>query len=183
MAPRSHRRRRALARASAVALGTATLASCASTHTSRPAVSSGVSAVSSSPAASRKIARSGGRAPGATAPKGRRVLLFKRSIGVDPLASYFTLYSSGQGVATIVYGGRNGARVHKFKLSPSELRRIERLLEHTRLQNAPVRNPGLYTYWVITASGAHRLGQDAVPRSARPLLGALNEIADANHLG
>ena len=110
------------------------------------------------------------------------LVFFKRSIGVDPLASYFTLYTSGRGVATIVYGGRNGARVHGFHLGANQLRRLRRLLRRTRLQDATIRNPSLYTYWVTTADGAHRLQQGAVPRSARPLLGALTAIADANHL-
>ncbi|MEA2146939.1 MAG: hypothetical protein QOG59_2526 [Solirubrobacteraceae bacterium] len=110
------------------------------------------------------------------------LVFFKRSIGVDPLASYFTLYTSGHGVATVVYGGRNGARVHGFDLGENQLRRLRRLLRHTRLQNATIRNPSLYTYWVTTDNGAHRLQQGAVPRSARRLLGALTAIADANHL-
>jgi hypothetical protein len=172
---------RALTRAGAVALGIATLASCGSTHANRPALSSDPPAVPST-AAPRTASTSAGPTPSATPPTGRRVLLFKRSIGVDPEASYFTLYTSGQGIATVVYGGRDGARVHKFALGPDELRRIERLLERTRLQNAPVQNPGLYTYWVITDSGAHRLQQGAVPRSAQTLVRTLNAIADANHL-
>jgi hypothetical protein len=110
------------------------------------------------------------------------LVFFKRSIGVDPLASYFTLYTSGRGVATVVYGGRNGARVHGFDLGGSQLSRLRRLLQHARLQDAPIRNPSLYTYWITTDHAAHRLQQGAVPRSARPLLAALTAIADANHL-
>lgn len=110
------------------------------------------------------------------------LVFFKRSIGVDPLASYFTLYTSGHGIATVVYGGRNGARVHGFDLGENQLRKLQRLLQHTRLHDAAIRNPSLYTYWVTTENGAHRLQQGAVPRSARPLLRALTAIADANHL-
>jgi hypothetical protein len=110
------------------------------------------------------------------------LVFFRRSIGVDPLASYFTVYTSGQGVATVVYGGRDGARIHRFQLGRNELRRLEHLLRHTRLQDATIQNPGLYTYWVITHTGSHRLQQGVVPRSARPLLGDLTAIADANHL-
>lgn len=110
------------------------------------------------------------------------VVLFKRSIGVDPMASYFTLYSSGQATAAVVYGGRDGARVHSFDVGAHELRRVERLLQHTKLQNAAIQDPGHYTYWVITDKSAHRLRQGAVPRTARPLIGELTAIATANHL-
>jgi hypothetical protein len=110
------------------------------------------------------------------------IVTFKRAIGVDPESSYFTLYGNGTGVATVVYGGIDGARVHHFTLRERQLRRVKRLLQHTRLPNQLARNTNLYIYWVITRNGAHRLQQGTVPRSARPLLGALNAIAAANHL-
>lgn len=183
MPRRSDRRSlsQALARASVAALGMLALASCAGTQASRPRRTSEPAVVANA-AGPGTATLSTGRAPGAATPEGRQVLVFKRSIGVDPLASYFTLYANGQGIGAVVYGGRDGARVHRFVLRTGELRRVERLLKRTRLQNAPVENPGRYIYWVITGSGAHRLQEGAVPRSARPLLGALNAIADANHL-
>ena len=82
------------------------LAGCGSTRPV-PSASSRASGAAASTAASpssnsvREAARS-------TVPPGRMLVFFKRSIGVDPLASYFTLYTSGRGVATVVYGGRNG---------------------------------------------------------------------------
>lgn len=109
-------------------------------------------------------------------------MTFKRAIGVDPLASYFTVYTSGQGIAAVIYGGRNGARVHRFDLNQGGVLRLQRLLRHTQLRDAAIRNPGLYTYWVITNTASHRLQQGRVPRSAQPLLRALTAIADANHL-
>src|SRR5581483_3816750 len=72
---------------------------------------------------------SAARAP--VTPRGRMLVVFKRSLGVDPLASYFTLYSSGRGLATVVYGGRDGAKVHPFSLGASRIRRLEDLLVHT----------------------------------------------------
>ena len=116
------------------------------------------------------------------APRGRLIVFFRRSIGVDPLASYFKLYSSGEGIATVVYGGVEGPRVHHFALQPAQVARVEALLAHTRLHDTSLANPSQYTYWVITDQGAYRLRQGAVPRPAAPLLHALNAIAEANHL-
>ena len=121
-------------------------------------------------------------AAAATAPRGRLIVFFRRSLGVDPLASYFKLYSSGEGIATVVYGGVQGPRLHHFALRPAQLARLESLLTHTRLHDTPLANPSLYTYWVISDRGAYRLRQGAIPRPAAPLLDALNAIAEANHL-
>lgn len=118
----------------------------------------------------------------APAPRGRLIVFFRRSIGVDPLASYFKLYSSGEGIATVVYGGVQGPRVHHFALRPAQLARLEGLLAHTPLHDTSLADPTLYTYWVISDRGAYRLRQGAVPRPAAPLLDALNAIAEANHL-
>jgi hypothetical protein len=117
-----------------------------------------------------------------SSPRGPVLVTFKRAIGVDPESSYFTLYGNGTGIATVVYGGIDGARVHHFALSEKQLRRVKGLLQHTRLPNQVATNTNLYIYWVITRNGAHRLQQGTIPRSARPLLGALNAIAAANRL-
>jgi hypothetical protein len=114
------------------------------------------------------------------APRGRVLVVFKRAVGVDPLASYYKLYADGAGVATVVYGGRDGARVHAFALRPARVRRLARLLGSTRLEDAPIANPNLYTYWVVTRGGSFRLQQGTIPRTARPLLRELNAIADEN---
>lgn len=118
----------------------------------------------------------------AAAPRGRLIVFFRRALGVDPLASYFKLYSSGDGIATVVYGGRDGARVRHFTLAPSRVQRIERLLRGTRLHDSAIVNASVYTYWVITNGGSYRLQQGAIPKPAQPLLAALDAIAEANHL-
>jgi hypothetical protein len=167
-----------IARSPAIAavLGIAVLAGCGSHQSNRS------TAAAHSGSGASTAARPAASTTSVPVPHGRVLLVFKRELGVDPLASYFTLYTSGKGVATVVYGGRDGAKVHNLRLTKTRFQTVKRLLRDTRLQNTGIADPNLYTYWVITPKSSHRLSQGVLPRSSRPLLRELNAIADANNL-
>ncbi len=126
--------------------------------------------------------------PAATAPTGaastalprRRLLVyFKEVYGVDPAASYLTVYTSGNGVAVSIAGGVDGASVRRFQLTRLQLGRLRRLVERTRLSNTSCcDNLNGWIYWVTTPRRSARLQQDSVPAASRALVDDLAAITE-----
>ncbi len=118
---------------------------------------------------------------GATPARRHLLVYFKEVYGVDPLASYLTVYTTGQAVAVIIEGGTDGASVRRFELSAAQLRKLRRLVLHTRLRNTTCcENLNGWIFWVTTRVRSARLQQASIPRSSRPLVNMLYAITQAN---
>lgn len=153
-----------------LALAALTLAAgCGGSSSTRPARATGTDAATSS-----------SRTAAATAPAAPMYLFFKRSMGVDPLASQLTVYADGTAVAVITNGGIDGAVTHTFHLSASQLHHLRDLAGGTRLRNTSCCNTELYTYWLTVGNQSARLQQGIVPSGERPLIADLNAITDAH---
>lgn len=112
--------------------------------------------------------------------RGALLVLFKRVVGSDPLASQLTVDTNGLADATITYGGINGEREQAFRLSPDQLRRLKRLLQATHLRSTTCCSPRSYTYWVTEGGRSWRLQQGWVPINMRPLILSLDGLTNVH---
>ena len=155
----------------ATTVALALLAGCGGTHSSPGTYST---ATSDPLPASPTAATQSDAAP----LTGRLLVFFKRSQGVDPMASQLTVDVDGASQAVVTEGGVDGARVQTFKLTPLELRTLRGLVHRTHLDNTCCCNDAYYVYWVSTPAGSFRLQQGHVPAALRPLMKRLNSITD-----
>lgn len=109
------------------------------------------------------------------------LVLFKRVVGFDPLASQLVVDRNGAATATITLGGISGQKKQDFELTGWRLRRLRHLLAHTHLRDARCcLDAGYYTYLVVTRGHSWELYQRGLPRALRPLIRYLNAIMAAH---
>lgn len=108
------------------------------------------------------------------------LVYFKRAVSADPLASQLIVDTDGRASALITLGGINGEKKHVFAMAPAQLRRLRRLVTHTRLRDTTCCDTRYYIYWVTMRGRTWRLQQRRVPASMRPLIHELDAITDSH---
>jgi hypothetical protein len=109
------------------------------------------------------------------------LVLFKRVVGFDPLASQLVVDRNGAATATITLGGISGQKRQEFRLTGSRLRRLRHLLVHAHLRDATCcLDAGYYTYLVVTRGHSWEVYQRGLAPGLRPLIRYLNAIMAAH---
>jgi hypothetical protein len=129
------------------------------------------------PADATRAAQARSPSPPVT-PSGRVLVFFKRTVGLDPLASQLTVYASGLGVALITNGGIDGEHRQTFRVGPRIFRALRRALRVTALHDTVCCDHRYYEYFVSYRGHSWRLAQRRIPPPERGLLRQLNGITN-----
>jgi hypothetical protein len=108
-----------------------------------------------------------------------QLISFRREVGVDPIQDEVIVEDAGRAVFRRLRGGA-GARCTVWRLPTDRLRRLRTLVHSTSFARLRVRSgfTPVYKYLLRRHGRSISAREDALPARLRPLIRALNSIAD-----